>query len=74
MNCFYCGSKTKRGVIRCNDCVGSSKVPMIMAKGSGFTIGSVYTQNKGQSKTFDPSKAPSYRDLKSNGYLDYVKN
>lgn len=73
MRCFFCRKETVK-VIRCESCIGATKTPVTNFKGGGWAGGSVSLQMAGQSKSFDKSKAPKYKDLEKNGYLDYVKD
>lgn len=72
MKCFFCRKETKE-VIRCDECKGAIAYPLVNLKGGGWAGSSVGLQAAGKSKSFDKYKAPSYKDLEKNGYLDYVK-
>lgn len=69
--CFFCRKEGK--LIRCEECLGRTDVPMIAFKGGGWAASNGSLLTSGQAKSFDKTKAPSYKDLEKNGYLDYVK-
>lgn len=62
MKCYFCRKQTKK-VIRCKSCIGAVKLPTVLLKGSGFTVGSMIGTATSKNDIDPQSGEKVYREL-----------